>query len=242
MTPLKIGIIEDDLLIAESIFVTLQQIGYSPVKPVRTYEDALKMIREEKPDFLVVDIQISGVDDGIHLAETVNKEFRIPFIFLTGNSDQTTINRAKLVKPGAYLIKPFTESDLFSSIEIAFNNFNTEIKEHSPLPVRKIDGFIFIKEREVFHKLVTADILYVESDNVYLNIHTPNKVYVVRNKLDSFLDSFGHYNFIRVHRSYAINITHLQTINNVTVKVGGKEVPLNKGYKNDLLSMINSLK
>jgi two-component system response regulator LytT len=242
MSALKIGIVEDDLLIAESIFVALQQLGYAPIKPVRSYNDALKMVQAEKPDFMLIDIRINGAQDGIDLAETINKEFCIPFIFLTGNSDNATVNRAKLVKPGAYLLKPFTESDLFSSIEIAFNNFNSEAKTLVPAPLKKLEQFVFIKERDIFYKIVLADILYVESDNVYLNVHTTAKTYVVRNKLDNFLESYSHQNFVRVHRSYAINVTHLQSINSLAVKVGDREIPLNKSYKQELLAMVNALK
>ena len=242
MTPLKIGIVEDDFIIAESIFVALQQLGYAPIRPVPGYDAALKMIEAESPDFLIIDIIISGTPDGIDLAGMVNKEFRIPFIFLTGNSDEATINRAKPVKPRAYLVKPFTESDLFSAIEIAFANHNAEVKLPQQAAVKTLENFIFIKERDVFVKIELNDILFVESDNVYLNINTPAKVYVVRNKLENFLNCYAHHNFMRVHRSYVINVNHLQSLNNISVVVGGHEIPINKTYKRELMAMVNSLK
>ena len=239
MVPLKIGIVEDDLLIAESIFVSLKELGYNPVKPVRNYDSALMMLRTEKPDFLIIDIRIDGTADGIDLADTVNKEFQVPFIFLTGNSDNGTINRAKLVNPGAYLLKPFTKIELFTSIEIAFNNFNNGIKRQPSARNKKLDNFIFIKERDVFYKIVLADILYVESDNVYVSIHTDQKVYITRNKLSNFLEEYGQESFLRVHRSYAINLVHVQSINNFSVKVGGKEIPITKNYRQELFDKVN---
>jgi DNA-binding LytR/AlgR family response regulator len=240
MIPLKIGIVEDDLLIAESIFVALQQIGYTPIRPCRTYDDAIKMLQSELPDLVLIDIRIDGNRDGIDLANTINQEFSIPFIFLTANSDVNTISRAKTVKPGAYLLKPFSQNDLFTAIEIAFSNFNDEKNEQSP--VKKFTDFIFIKEGDIFYKINLKDILYVGSENVYLNIHTSSKTYVVRNKLESFINAYAHHNFVRVHRSYAINVIHLESVSHVSVKVGGKEVPLNHNYKQDLLNMINPLK
>ncbi|HXH19309.1 MAG TPA: response regulator, partial [Chitinophagales bacterium] len=128
MKHLNIGIVEDDLLIAESLVMALKQIGYHPILPVRSYHDALKMIEAESPELLILDITLEGKQDGIELGTKVNKDYGIPFIFLTAYSDVATIERAKKANPYAYLVKPFNENDLFSSIEIAFNNYNRAIK------------------------------------------------------------------------------------------------------------------
>jgi len=79
--PLKIGIIENNLLIAESIIVTLQQMGYQTTPAASNYTDAIKMIETETPDLLLVDIMLDGDKDGIDLAATVNKDYGLPFIF-----------------------------------------------------------------------------------------------------------------------------------------------------------------
>ena len=244
MPSLKIGIIENDLLIAESIAITLLQIGYRSTQPVRNYADALNMIKIEAPDLLLVDIVLDGKLDGIDLAGTVNRDYNIPFIFLTANSDSGTVNRAKEVKPYAYLVKPFNENDLYSSIEIAFSNYNKQnnTKVKTTGSGVQLKNFIFIKEGEVFRKIEINDILYLESDNVYLNIYTPAKHFVTRNKLDNFIAEFSKGNFFRTHRSYAINLNHLETINALSVKVGGKEIPLNKNYKQELLNAVKLLK
>jgi DNA-binding LytR/AlgR family response regulator len=234
MGPLKIGIIEDDLLIAESIFITLQQLGYSPLRPVRTYTDALNLIRTHAPDLLLLDIIIDSDQDGIDLAATVNREFGIPFIFLTANSDAGTVNRAKEVNPYAYLVKPFTENDLYSSIEIAVSNFNKPQMVQPETP-SKLNDNLFVKEGEVYRKIAVDDILYIESDNVYLHIHTTAKSYLVREKLDDFITKLSSKHFVRVHRSYAINFNQLDTIHDLTVIVKGKKIPLSRNYRSELL-------
>lgn len=244
MKHLKIGIVEDDLIIAASIEMTLAQIGYHPVAPVRSYADALKMITNENPDLLLLDITLEGKEDGIELAQKVNENYGIPFIFLTSYSDPATVNRAKEANPYAYLVKPFNESDLFSAIEIAFNNYNREIKslrQQTHAPKEQLKDAIFIKEGDLFHKVKLKDILYVESDNVYLNIYTANHHHVARIKLDEFIDDFSNGDFFKVHRSYAVNLNHLEVINALTLKVGGKEVPLHKTYRHELLQKVKSL-
>lgn len=244
MTPLKVGIIEDDLLIAESIYVTLQQIGYMPVRPVRNYTDALAMIATEKPDFLLVDIVLEGEKDGIELATEINKRFAIPFIFLTANSDAATVTRAKEVKPSAYLVKPFNESDLFSAIEIASSNFGNqkgnELSEITPPAV--LNDVVFVKDGDTYHKVKIADILYVESDNIYLILHTSAKQFLVREKMDDFIAAKGRVYFLRVHRSYAVNAQHIDSIGVSGIRVSGREVPLQKSYRSALMEAIESLK
>lgn len=242
MKQLKIGIVEDDLVIAASIEMALSQIGYEPVPPVRNYDDALKMIAAENPDLLLLDITIEGKQSGIDLAQKINDDYGIPFIFLTSYSDPATVNRAKLANPYAYLVKPFNEGDLYSAIEIAFNNYNREMKtmkqkQHGG----HVADVVFIKEADLFHKVEMKDILYVESENVYLNIYTANKRHIARVKLDEFIDNCANGDFLKVHRSYAINLKHLESINNFTLTVSGKEVPLHKTYRQELLQKVKWL-
>src|ERR1700712_5754080 len=123
MTVLKIGIVEDELVIARTISGTLDELGYSHCGPAINYTEAIEMLELNKPDLLLLDIQLSGKKDGIDVAQKLNELYQVPFIFLTANSDAETIDRAKSVKPHAYIVKPFTKEDLFAAIEIAFSNF-----------------------------------------------------------------------------------------------------------------------
>ncbi len=243
MKHLKIGIVEDDLLIAESIASALKQIGYQPVKPVRSYADALKMIEAESPDLLIIDITLVGEEDGVDLALKINKDFGIPFIFLTAYSDAATVNRAKKANPYAYLVKPFTENDLFTSVEIAFNNYNHQVKtiRQNKHEEGYLKDILFIKEGSLFHKVNVSDILYVESENVYLNIYTVKKHFLSRIKLDEFINECANGEFIRVHRSYAVNVKHLEAVNSLSVTVAGKEIPVHNTYRQELLQRIKSL-
>jgi DNA-binding LytR/AlgR family response regulator len=243
MENLKIGIVEDDLIIAESIVQILKHLGYRTTQPVRNYADALTMINAEAPDLLLIDIILVGSPDGIELAKKVREDNTCPFIFITGNSDRPTVDRAKEVRPYAYLVKPFNENDLFSAIEIAFSAFNHEEQLRNREVIKTTNGndFIFIKENHLFHKIELKEIIYIESENVYLNIHTTKRKYLVRSKLDEFISDFANENFFRIHRSYAINIKHLETINSLSVKVGGQDIPLHKPYKQELLSVFKSI-
>ncbi|MEX0811046.1 MAG: response regulator [Chitinophagales bacterium] len=239
---LKIGIVEDDLIIAESIYSTLKQIGYEALRPVRNFDDAIALIKKEAPDLLILDITIEGRKDGIDLAAEINNSFKTPFIFLTAYSDENTLNRSKKVNPAAYLVKPFSEKDLYSSIEIAINNYRSQgnfpRQNNSP----KQRKFALIKDGHLFHKINFNDILYIESDNVYLSIYTPQKKFVIREKLGNFIQENPNSDFVKVHRSYAINTQHLETVNELYVVVAGKEIPVQKNYRKELLEMVRLFK
>src|SRR5436305_5809772 len=105
MSKIKVGIVEDEMIIALGLIETLKGIGYEPGKPATNYTEALKMVAEEKPDILLLDIQLSGIRDGIDIATVVRKDYSIPIIFVTANTDAATIARAKEVSPDAYLVK-----------------------------------------------------------------------------------------------------------------------------------------
>ncbi len=237
MTPLKIGIVEDDLIVGKSIFALLKKIGYQPIPAVRNYTAALQMIQSDLPELLLLDIGLDGNEDGIELAEVINREYGIPFIFLTANSIPDFIERAKKVNPGAYLLKPFKEADLYSSIEIAFGNFNANRKNVQQSSTNR--DFIFIKENDTFQKLKLTNVLYVESEHVYLNIHTLHKSYIVRTKLEDFVNDTPGANLVRVHRSFAVSLNYLEEIDSNSVIVAGKSIPLSQAYRQELLKNFN---
>src|SRR4051812_29579950 len=118
MAKTKICIVEDEILIAMDIASTLRELGYDVTEIASNYTTAIEIIEAEKPDLILLDIQLDGHKDGIDLAWKVKKEYDIPFIFLTANSDAATLEKAKPVNAQGYLVKPFRGTDLHTSIEI----------------------------------------------------------------------------------------------------------------------------
>src|SRR3982751_2177698 len=166
MTVLKIGIVEDELVIARTILSTLDELGYSHCGPAINYTEAMEMLEDNKPDLLLLDIQLSGKKDGIDVAQKLNELYRFPFIFLTANSDAETIERAKKVKPHAYIVKPFTKEELFAAIEIAFSNYTDNRRDAKPeqLTSYPTKDFMFVKDGYAFRKIFFNELLYLESD------------------------------------------------------------------------------
>ena len=84
--------------------------------------DALKITGETNPDLILMDIMLKGELDGIDTAQTIRNVYNIPFIYLTGSTDNTIRERAETTKPLGYIIKPFDDIGIQNSIEIAFIN------------------------------------------------------------------------------------------------------------------------
>jgi DNA-binding LytR/AlgR family response regulator len=241
MALLKIGVVEDELVIARTILGTLDELGYSHCGPAISYTEALEMLDDNKVDLLLLDIQLSGKKDGIEVAQKVNELYQIPFIFLTANSDPETIDRAKIVKPHAYIVKPFSKEELFAAIEIAFSNFSENragTKQEEVTSWRNKD-FIFVKDGYVFRKIFFSEIVYLESDANYLTVHLESeKKVVVRSTINDFIGQVNQKIFVRVHRSYSVNINKIEDIFPTEINIGGSRIPIGKSYKEMLFRIL----
>ena len=241
MSVLKIGIVEDELVIARTILSTLDELGYSHCGPAINYTEAMEMLDEHKPDLLLLDIQLSGKKDGIDVAEKVNELYQVPFIFLTANSDADTIDKAKKVKPHAYIVKPFTKEELFAAIEIAFSNFTGSRPHAKPEQAASYHtkNFMFVKDGYIFRKIFFKDILYLESDANYVTLHlTSQKKVMVRSTLNDFIEQLDQKTFIRIHRSYSVNINRIDDIFPTALSIQSIKIPIGKSYKEELFKTL----
>lgn len=131
MAKIKILIVEDEPLIAEDIKECLENIDYEVVAVTYNMKDALDVLENNSPDFVLLDINLGNNTDGITIAEKINEKYKIPFIYLTSYSAKTILDQVKHTLPMGYVVKPFAESDLYSSIEIALFNYKKIIKPNT---------------------------------------------------------------------------------------------------------------
>ncbi len=115
----NILIVEDEIIIANDIKMSLEKFGYHITDMVRTGEVALEMVKETDPDLVLVDIKLNGKLDGIDITKIIQQEYHIPVIYITAFSNQKTLDKVKLTAPYGYITKPFEDKELFTSIEMA---------------------------------------------------------------------------------------------------------------------------
>lgn len=124
MSTIRVLIVEDDPIIGEDIHDMLTNVDYSVVSVAYSKIEAIKVINDEQPDLVLLDINLDGDFEGFEVAEHINKTRRIPFLYLTSYSGKEILERAKPTMPMGYIVKPFNEEELYSNIEVALYNFS----------------------------------------------------------------------------------------------------------------------
>ncbi len=114
-------VVDDEMIVAMDIRAMLEQAGYTVPAVVGTGEMALQKAAELRPDLILMDIVLRGAIDGIQAAATIREQFGIPIVFLTAHTDPATLERAKRTEPYGYIVKPFDERDLHTTIQIALH-------------------------------------------------------------------------------------------------------------------------
>lgn len=229
MSKYNILIVEDDLLIAEMLKEMLLEQNHSISGIAKNYNEAIKILSSNNTiDVVFLDINLSSVKSGIDVAKYIKNNIGVPYIFLTSYSDQKTISEATSTAPESYLIKPFTEADLFSTLEV--------LKAKQAYAEKSI----MVKSGTSKIKLNCKEILFIKSEKNYLEIVSKMKRIITRMPLDGFIEELNSSNIIRVHRSYAVNTSKISEIKAQYVIIQDNEIPISRGYKKKVEIIFNS--
>jgi len=115
----RVLIVEDEIIVARDIASKLRGLGYDTLPIVSSGEEAIERAGELKPDLILMDIVLNGEIDGIEATDRIGRLFNIPVVYLTAYADDITLERAKVTDPFGYMIKPFGEKELHSTVEMA---------------------------------------------------------------------------------------------------------------------------
>lgn len=250
---ISILVVEDEAVVALAMEETLCQEGYEVAGTPDNGKDALTIMKAVDIDLVLLDIQIKGEWDGVETAERLTAVKNVPIIYLTAFSDGETVERAKHTSPAAYLVKPYQPRNLLIAIDLALHNFAYRkvqppkddaavvIRQRSSDPSAHTESIlyfndaIFIKQNYRFIKVRLQDIYYLEAEGNYTAIITRESRYLIRNTLNMVLEKLNLMDLIRIHRSYAINMPHVETFNDTSVFIQGKEIPLSRRFKENFL-------
>jgi DNA-binding LytR/AlgR family response regulator len=239
---IRVLILEDEFINLDLLRDYLEAAGYEISGDAMKADEAIEILEHFDTDIAILDIHVKGEKDGIWVAEQIRQHYHIPFIFLTAYSDPTTVKRAASVNPYGYLVKPFSQADIFTSIEIALKNYEKEDKElELPKEIMTetkeltISDFIFIKDNFMYKKILLADVYFIQSFKNYLEISLFDSRVVLRSTLQKISEILPKKYFAQTHRSFIVNIDFVESINAEYVMVGSKKVPLSKTYKDDFV-------
>lgn len=247
MKKTSVLIVEDEVIIAKDMSLTLTKLGYSVAGHCISGEEAILMAEEKQPDIIVMDIMLKGEMTGIDAAKEICGKYNIPVVFITAYSDEDTIRKTNTSAPFGYIVKPFKANDLRATIETALNRFNTEqtlkMENEMLYGLAKQDGkkdILFIKTDSRLIKLRIKDILYIEALKDYVNIFTVDNKHIVRSTMKGIQDKLPADRFVRIHRSFIVAVDKVSSIDHTKVILeNDNTVPLGGLYKEEFLEKIN---
>ena len=248
MSKIKVLVVEDESIVSKDIQHSLKRLGYVVTGSSATGEKAIQLATEDRPSIVLMDIMLKGDMNGIEAAEIIRREHQIPVIFLTAYADEATLSKAKVTEPYGYIIKPFKEIDIHTSIEMALYKHQKEkevIKErdllYSIVENKSTKKFIFVKANSRLVKLNTKDIYFVESLKDYVVINILNKRYTIHSTMKDIDRKLGGEEFVRVHRSFIVRLDKIATIEypNLQLEKDKKLIPIGRSYREKLVDKIN---
>jgi len=242
----KILIVEDEMIIAANTSLQLGKLGYEVTGIIPRGEEVLQHIQQNTPDIILLDIQLKGKLDGIETAKLIQHEYDVPIIYLTANTDDAYFNKAKETRPYAFIPKPFKKLDLQRAIELTINRMqenwvNTLNKELKDEDAIVLEDRIFVKQHDKMVKLFIRDILYIEAERNYCRIFSKNKEHLVVMTLKNIDRKLPPTHFLRIHRSYIINLYHVDEVAADHVVIGQKALSLSKTYREELLKRLQTI-
>lgn len=215
---MKVIIVEDELLIAEQLEDVLTANDCTVIGVADNLEKASNLLKL-KPDFVFLDIQLKNNESGIDFGNILNQQ-GIPFIYITANTEVETLKEAVKTNPISYISKPFKSNDVIAALELIRLKHQMKPKITLKLANKDVDVFL-------------DDILFCEAKGSYTEIVTKQKRYTKRINLKDFLKQLDS-NFVRVHRSFAVNKNQITYKTSTSIFFHDQEIPVSKLYRDSL--------
>ncbi len=237
----RILIVEDDMIIAANISLQLTKLGYEVTGIESRGEEALVHTSMNRPDIILMDINLKGKLDGIETVRAIQKKEDIAIIYLSANADEATFSRARGTHPLAFISKPFNTLTLERTIALAVEQLSgkNSYREHTDRELAVLNDRIFVRHNGKMTKLLLEEIQYIEADRNYCHIVTSNGKYLVVSTLKVIDAELTSACFMRVHRSYMVNVSKVDVVTDNHLEIGRKVIPLSKSYKEALLGRLH---
>lgn len=214
MSTLNILVVEDEFLVAADIEESLLSLGYDVQNTVATGQAAIDEVEKKLPDLILMDIILKGEMTGIEAASIIRQKHDVPVIFLTANADLATIEKAKVSLPYGYIIKPFSEKDLQTNIEIARYKFENDIESKMESdqfntffkPKTRVRNQVIMEGEKGLQKVNLPNVYYLEKDGEHTRIHLRDDSIIVQDGLDVVEKKLPEDTFVRVSGDCIINL------------------------------------
>ena len=224
-------VVDDEPIAREGIMEHIRQIDYlNPVAQCKSAAEAAGLLQKNKIDLMFLDIQMPKLT-GIEFVKALADP---PLIIFTTAYSEYALEGFELDVVD-YLLKPISFPRFLKSVEKAQHYLHARNKE-----VSITQDFFFIKCNGKIEKIIMADVIYIEAMANYVIIHTRQKKYITYLTFSGIEEQLPTHLFVRIHKSYLVAISAIQTIDGNEVITGPMSLPLSKNYRNDVMSRIES--
>ncbi len=214
MEKLNILVVEDEFLVAADIEESLLDLGYNVQNTVAKGQDAIDEVEKRLPDLILMDIALKGDMTGIEAANIIGKKHDVPVIFLTANADVATIEKAKISLPYGYIIKPFSEKELQTNIEIARYKFENDIQSKIESDQyntffksnNKVKNQVILEGQKGLEKINLPNVYFVEQVGENTMVHLRDESIMVKEDLDFLETKLPEDTFVRISGDHIINL------------------------------------
>jgi len=189
----KILIVEDQFITANHLNLILTEKGYDVIGTARSVKEALKCIEKNKPDLVILDVFLEGNETGIDLSAILQSK-HIGYIYLSANSNQQVLDLAKQTQPYGFIVKPFKDEDIITTLEIAFYRHDYSI-ESKLLQIdsieKKVQQIISHKYSKSFALIELAKFLQPYIPFSIIEVREPSRLSgmsIIREKLDIYTE------------------------------------------------------
>ncbi len=233
----KILIVEDDPEIAASLSDMLELLGHEAIGIADSYDQAISHLDNKSIDLILLDIQLKGNKTGIDVAAQIGDRF--PYVFTTAFADEDTVRKASEQGPYGYIVKPYGMKDINPAVEVAISNFQKNKTLGSDQAEFFSNNHLFIKANSRLIRIDDDEILYIEAKGDYALFKTKEKGYIVHTTLKNVMDKMNPRRFLKVHRSYVVNLDKIKDIEDSSIQIEDKIIPVSRQHKPELMSRID---
>jgi len=229
----KIGLVEDDPQIRETVAGFVNSFGCQLVFQCDSFDSGVLKVNETKPDLALLDIRLGADKTGIMLGSYIRKHLpSAAIIFITSLTDSETLAMASINEPEGYLVKPFEAEDLRVAIQLAFLKKNPACNAGSA----KSQEF-FVKNGHQHEKLNANDIVFLQAEGNYVKIKLlSGKSLLIRSSLKDFTEQLPAKQFMQIHKSWVVNLSLIKSVSASQVIAVSETLPLSPAFRNELLN------
>lgn len=232
---IKCVVVDDEPMAREILASYIEKVpSLSLAKSFKNASEVISFLETETADVFFLDINMPEIS-GLSLAKIINKKATVIF---------TTAYREYAVdgfdlNATDYLLKPISFDRFFQAIEKVTTKKDTDFSEKTS--VKQPSNFMFVRADRKMIKVNFNEILYIESLNDYIKIHTKEDVIVTRETISNIETKLPKSDFLRTHRSYIIAFQKLNSYTNEYVEIDKKAIPISRSYKEGVLQKLSSI-